>query len=159
MNNCQHYLPVFIYYLFILNVGGGGGDLHPDEDLQDLHDAGAEPAVAVLWQPVPAVGGRAPLQWWRGHRFLQWVPVLRAAGRPAPLLCPSAPGSTHSLSGKKVCHVVDPDPYVFEPPGSGSVSQRYGSGSGSRSWSFYHKANIVKPWFLLFCEFFRTFYL
>jgi hypothetical protein len=30
--------------------------------------------------------------------------------------------------------VVDPDPYVFGPPGSGSVSQRYGSGS------FYHSA-------------------
>jgi hypothetical protein len=30
----------------------------------------------------------------------------------------------------------DPDTYVFGPPGSGSVSQRYGSGSGS----FYHQA-------------------
>ncbi len=28
----------------------------------------------------------------------------------------------------------DPDPHVFGPPGSGSTSQRYGSGSGS----FYH---------------------
>ncbi len=43
--------------------------------------------------------------------------------------------------------------YVFEPPGTGSVSQRYGSGS------LYHKAKMVrKPRFLLFCEFFRTFY-
>jgi hypothetical protein len=25
--------------------------------------------------------------------------------------------------------VADPDPYVFWPPGSGSISQRYGSGS------------------------------
>jgi hypothetical protein len=32
--------------------------------------------------------------------------------------------------------VVDPDAYVFGPPRSGSVSQRYGSGSGS----FYHQA-------------------
>ncbi len=30
--------------------------------------------------------------------------------------------------------VVDPDPHVFGSPGSGSTSQRYGSGSGS----FYH---------------------
>jgi hypothetical protein len=33
--------------------------------------------------------------------------------------------------------VADPDPsdpYVFGPPGSGSIRQRYGSGSGS----FYH---------------------
>ncbi len=31
------------------------------------------------------------------------------------------------------------DPYVSGPPGSGSISQRYGSGSGS----FYHQAKIV----------------
>jgi hypothetical protein len=41
--------------------------------------------------------------------------------------------------------VADPDPqnpYVFGPPGSGSgsISQRYGSGSGS----FYHRAKIVR---------------
>ncbi len=36
--------------------------------------------------------------------------------------------------------VVDPDPYVFGLPGSGSVSQRYGSGSVS----FYHQAKIVR---------------
>ena len=34
----------------------------------------------------------------------------------------------------------DPDPYVFWPPGSGSISTRYGSGSGS----FYHQAKIVR---------------
>ncbi len=32
----------------------------------------------------------------------------------------------------------DPDPHVFGPPGSGSTSQRYGSGS------FYHHAKIVR---------------
>jgi hypothetical protein len=41
--------------------------------------------------------------------------------------------------------VADPDPsdpYVFGPPGSGSISQMYGSESGS----FYHQAKIViKP--------------
>ncbi len=30
------------------------------------------------------------------------------------------------------------DPYVFGPPGSGSISQRHGSGS------FYHQAKIVR---------------
>jgi hypothetical protein len=37
--------------------------------------------------------------------------------------------------------VADPDPYVFGPPGSGSgsISQRHGSGSGS----FYHQAKKV----------------
>jgi hypothetical protein len=32
-----------------------------------------------------------------------------------------------------------PDPRVFWPPGSGSTSQRNGSGSGS----FYHHAKII----------------
>ncbi len=37
-----------------------------------------------------------------------------------------------------------PDPRVFGPPGygSGPISQRYGSGSGSGS--FYHEAKIVR---------------
>ncbi len=35
-----------------------------------------------------------------------------------------------------------PDPHVFGPPGSGSISPRYGSGSGSGS--FYHHAKIVR---------------
>ncbi len=34
--------------------------------------------------------------------------------------------------------VPDPDPLVFGPPGSGSISQRYGSGS------FYRQAKIVR---------------
>ncbi len=36
--------------------------------------------------------------------------------------------------------IPDPDPHVFGPPGSGTISQRYGSGSGS----FYHHAKIVR---------------
>jgi hypothetical protein len=35
-----------------------------------------------------------------------------------------------------------PDPHVFGPPGSGSVSQRYGSGSGSGS--FNHQAKKIR---------------
>ncbi len=37
-----------------------------------------------------------------------------------------------------------PDPYVFGPPGSRSISQRYGSGFGFGSGSFYHHAKIVR---------------
>jgi hypothetical protein len=39
----------------------------------------------------------------------------------------------------------EPDPCVFGPPVSAAVIQRYGSGSGSdsRSRSFYHQAKIV----------------
>jgi hypothetical protein len=40
--------------------------------------------------------------------------------------------------------VADPDPHVFGPPGSGSTSQRYGSGSCSGSGSLYHRAKIVR---------------
>jgi hypothetical protein len=36
--------------------------------------------------------------------------------------------------------VADPDPYVFGPPGSGTIRQRHVSGSGS----FYHKGKIVR---------------
>ncbi len=42
--------------------------------------------------------------------------------------------------------------YVPGPPGSGSISQSYGSGS------FYHQAKIEKPWFLLLCDFFLNFF-
>ncbi len=35
---------------------------------------------------------------------------------------------------------VPSDPYVFGPPGSGSIRQGHGSGSGS----FYHHAKIVR---------------
>jgi hypothetical protein len=35
-----------------------------------------------------------------------------------------------------------PNPHVFGPPGSGSISQRYGS--GSRSASIYHQAKFVR---------------
>ncbi len=48
-----------------------------------------------------------------------------------------------------LCSVRDPDPpdlHVFGPPGSGSISQRYGSesSSGSGSGSFYDQAKIVR---------------
>ena len=41
-----------------------------------------------------------------------------------------------------VADLDPPDPHVFGPPGSGSTSQRYGSGSGSGT--FYHHAKIVR---------------
>jgi hypothetical protein len=39
-----------------------------------------------------------------------------------------------------------PDPHVFGPPGSGFISQRYGSGFGSGygSGSFYHQPKIIR---------------
>jgi hypothetical protein len=44
-----------------------------------------------------------------------------------------------------ITSVADPDPpnpHVFGPPGSGSTSQRYGTGS------FYHHAKIVRKTFI-----------
>ncbi len=38
-------------------------------------------------------------------------------------------------------NVTDPDPYVFGPPGYGSISQRHGSGSVG---SFYHQGKTVR---------------
>ncbi len=37
-----------------------------------------------------------------------------------------------------------PDPHVFGPPGSGSISQGYGFGSGS----FYQQTKIVRKTFI-----------
>ncbi len=37
-----------------------------------------------------------------------------------------------------------PDPHFLGPPGSGSISQRYGSVSGFGSGSFYQQAKIVR---------------
>jgi hypothetical protein len=43
-------------------------------------------------------------------------------------------------SGSFATHHPNPDPHVSGPPGSGSISQRYGSGSGS----LYHQAKILR---------------
>jgi hypothetical protein len=59
-------------------------------------------------------------------------------GYPPRLATPSQVSQYSSL----LSSVADPDPYVFGPPGSGFISQRFGSGSGSGS--FYHQAKIVR---------------
>jgi len=63
--------------------------------------------------------------WWKNADSV-WIRFGYAHLDPA--LCTPGPGSLA-------------DPHVFEPPGSGSgtINQRYGSGSGS----FYHYAKIV----------------
>ncbi len=52
-------------------------------------------------------------------------------------------GNVHSSVGDP-----DPVPYVFGPPGSVSVSARYGSGSESGFGSFNHQAKIVRKNFI-----------
>jgi hypothetical protein len=46
--------------------------------------------------------------------------------------------------------VLDPDPHVFGPPGPGSISQRYGSGS-----SIINQKTLIPT----VCDFVWTFYL
>jgi hypothetical protein len=82
----------------------------------------------------------------RGGRPLDGqVPVPEDGGR---LL---AAGRLHQRQGQLSCRYyllvlvdsvpdLDPDPHVFGPPGSGSISKMYGSGSGS----FYNHAKIVR---------------
>jgi hypothetical protein len=51
----------------------------------------------------------------------------------------------HKVYFRAVLRIIpdpNPDPYVFGPPGSGSISQRYGSESGPGS--FYHHAKMVR---------------
>jgi hypothetical protein len=71
--------------------------------------------------------------------------------------------TSHDMYSMLLSSVPDPnpdqdplDPRVFWPPGSGSTSQKYGSGSGS----FYHHAKIIRktlnPTIL---RLFLTFYL
>jgi hypothetical protein len=53
------------------------------------------------------------------------------------------PGAAATANKQKISHCdsfADPDPYVFGPPGSGSISAMYRSGSGS----FYHQAKKVR---------------
>ncbi len=56
------------------------------------------------------------------------LPHFKAAGNWNVYVCGSVPNPD------------PPDPHVFEPSGSGSISQRYGSGSGS----FYHQAKKIR---------------
>ncbi len=46
-------------------------------------------------------------------------------------LCCADEASYGCLQPTLLGSVADPDPHVFGPPGSGSMSQRYGSGFGS----------------------------
>jgi hypothetical protein len=61
------------------------------------------------------------------------------ASVPDPLVRGTDPDPPIKQNSKKTS-VADPDPYVFGPPGSGSISQSYGSGLGS----FYHQAKIER---------------
>jgi hypothetical protein len=68
------------------------------------------------------------------------ITVHISVPKPDPALF----GSGFPDANKKLVFfsVADSDPHVFEPPGSGSTGQRYGSGS------FYHHAKVVRKTFI-----------
>ncbi len=78
---------------------------------------------------------KRPACWWR------WPPRPPSHRHPARPGYPRLPAWHHSPD-TDFFRVAGADPYVFGPPGSGSIIQRYGSGSGSGS--FYHQAKIVR---------------
>jgi hypothetical protein len=69
--------------------------------------------------------------WWRGGGEELGISYCHGLGG-------NQVTSLHGILGVSVAdpNPDPPDPHVFEPPGSGSISQRYGFGSGS----FYHHA-------------------
>jgi hypothetical protein len=63
--------------------------------------------------------------------------------RNKPIPDPGSRGQKAPNPGSRIRNTVIisvPDPHVFGPPGTGTISQRYESGSGS----FYHQAKIVR---------------
>jgi hypothetical protein len=85
-----------------------------------------------------------------GTRFFYYFcMMIEGSGSGSiPLTSGSGSGKPKNMSIQWIS-IADPDPnpnpdpldrHVFGLPGSGSTSQRYGSGSGS----FYHHAKIVK---------------
>ncbi len=89
-------------------------------------------------------------RWWTCCGWKRWRRrSVRRGWRSCPGLPPSVATQEPLNTQVKVKTSVadsDPDPHVFGPPGSGSTSQRYRSGSYSRSGSgsFYHHAKIVR---------------
>ncbi len=63
--------------------------------------------------------------------------------RPPP---PPVKGQEHARQKLNLHTIVpdSPDPHFFGPPRSRSISQSYGSGSGSESGSLYQQAKIIR---------------
>ncbi len=85
----------------------------------------------------------------RLHHLLQVVGHEAQAALPAPVreTLLSVPGDikkklNYPLNYDTAASVADPDPYVFGPSGSGSISQMYGSGSLPTSLSKNSKKNL-----------------
>ncbi len=90
--------------------------------------------LICYWNPVCA---SADWSWKGGEEFCGGCASVQCTGTCVraeinSLLCTKQPQS----GSIKTCYPSDP--YVFEPPGSGSICQRHGSGS------FYHQAKIVR---------------
>ncbi len=117
--------------------GGGGVQNHPlSLYLPSQAKLWCLPSHTKLWCKLQ-LRGRG------GHRHLQigrmldidLIPDFRSTGVKGSVADPDPNADTDPNLDPDT-----PDPHVFGPPGFGSrsISQRYGSGFGSRSESFYH---------------------
>jgi hypothetical protein len=83
---------------------------------------------------------RWPPPWWRS-RWGCWTGGPRCCSTLFKIFNEKRPFcEQHVTFMLEKTSVPDQDPHVFGPPESGSICQRYGSGSGS----FYHQAKIVR---------------
>jgi hypothetical protein len=82
--------------------------------------------------------------------------IISAGGRNSIQYTSCTPGSArimneslyrgyHKMHNSSTSVADLEDPYIFEHPGSGSISTRYGFGSGS----FYHQAKLVRKALML----------
>jgi hypothetical protein len=102
-----------------------------------------------FWRMPPRTGGG------RGRSRWSW-----AAAAPATERMSWSRHISINKRGKKYCiSVLNPDPYVFGPPGFASGSDIYLYGSRLQSLLSISKKLDEKPWFLLFYDLFMTFYL
>ncbi len=99
--------------------------------------------LAPLYSPLLAMGSRGEPCSDGAGSSRSWRPCC--SPRTGRCRCPCV--AVRAAPWERKTSVADPeDPYVYRPPGSGSISTWYGSGFGSGS--FYHQAKIGRKTFL-----------
>jgi hypothetical protein len=131
---------------------GGAGELRGLSQWIQLYTGAQTNSIFKLWSPVltktflgRGLTARFRLLRWRKKRrgsrrrrpacWWRWPPHPPSRRPPAPPGYPRLP-AWHNSPDTDFIIVAGADPYVFRPPGPGSISQRY----ASRSESFYHQS-------------------